>query len=85
MSDMSERVRIYEKTRDDLLQRQRANSENFDKSILSLSSAGLGLTISFISNIVDLSSAVYLFLLYITWILFGVSIINTIVSFLVSQ
>lgn len=80
-----ENLRIYERMRDELIQSQRMNSDNFDKAILSLSSAGLGITVSFITNLIDLSKAHYLFALYLTWAFFIVAIVSTIISFLVSQ
>jgi len=85
MEDEKENLRIYERMRDELIQSQRINSDNFDKAILSLSSAGLGITVSFISNLIDLSRAQWLFALYLTWIFFIFAIVSTILSFLVSQ
>ena len=55
MNKILENQRIYERMRDELIISQRSNSENFDKAILSLSSAALGLTLTFISNLIDLS------------------------------
>lgn len=77
--------RIYERMRDELIISQRSNSDNFDKAILSLSSAGLGITIAFISNLIDLSKANLIIVLYLAWILFILAIISTVISFLVSQ
>ena len=37
--------------------RERSNTENYDKAILSLSSAGLGFSLAFIKNIVPLNLA----------------------------
>ncbi len=85
MEEKKENIRIYERMRDELIQSQRINSENFDKAILSFSSAGLGITVSFISNLIDLSKAHWLITLYLTWFFFIVAIITTILSFLVSQ
>jgi len=82
---MDENKRIYERMRDELIISQRSNSDNFDKAILSLSSAALGLTLTFISNLIDLSKAQFLFVLYLSWLFFIFAIISTLVSFLVSQ
>jgi len=57
MSDLSERQRVYERTRDDLLKRQLSNAENFDKAILSVSTAALGFSLAFLKDIVPLAEA----------------------------
>lgn len=85
MSKVSENQRIYERMRDELIISQRSNSDNFDKAILSLSSAALGLTLTFISNLIDLSNAQFLIILYLSWFFFILAIISTLISFLVSQ
>ena len=80
-----ERKRLYQQCRDDLLKRQLSNSENFDKSILSLSMAGLGFSLAFIRNVVPLSHADYFIILYASWISFAAAIVSTLVSFVTSQ
>jgi hypothetical protein len=75
------RQKLYSETRKDLLTRQLSNSENFDKAILSLSSAGLGLSLTFIKDI----RASHLFLLQWSWYAFGLAIVITLISFLSSQ
>lgn len=82
---MDERKKIYSETRKDLLNRQLSNSENFDKAIISLSTAGLGLSLAFIKDIVKIPEAHCLVLLYFSWSLFGAAIISTILSFVSSQ
>ena len=83
--ELNERNRLFERTKDELVSSQRSNSENFDKSILTLSSAGIGITVSFLSNIINISEASVIFLLYLSWFLFCAAIISTILSFLNSQ
>lgn len=82
---MKERQRIYEEYRKDLLARQLSNAQNFDKAILSLSTAGLGFSLAFIKDIIPFSKAAYLGLLLYSWYLFGGAIILTLVSFHSSQ
>lgn len=82
---MDERKKIYSETRKDLLNRQLSNTENFDKAIISLSTAGLGLSLAFIKDVVKIPEARYLVLLYFSWSLFGVAIVSTILSFVSSQ
>lgn len=65
--------------------RELSNSENFDKAILSLSSAGLAFSLTFIKFVVPLENIKDPTFLYWTWYLFGASIILTIISFLISQ
>lgn len=85
MDDERERKDLYSRTREDLLKRNLSNSENLDKAILSLSSGLLGLSLGAIKSVVDLEVAKYLPLLFISWGMFALAIILTLVSFLVSQ
>lgn len=87
MSDNERRGRedIYAETRRDLLARQLSNSERFDAAILTLSSGALGLSLAFIKDIVPVEKANYVALLNVSWWLFGLAIVSTIASFLVSQ
>lgn len=85
VGDHAERQRLYEKTRDDLLKRQLSNSENFDKAILSVSTAALGFSLAFLKDFVVLEHARCGWLLNASWGLFVWAIVATIVSLLVSQ
>ena len=80
-----ERKKLHDSLRDELLKRQLSNSENLDRAILMLSSAGLGLSLLFIKDPFPLSEAAWTLLLYSSWILFGSAILSTLVSFFVSQ
>lgn len=62
-----------------------SNSQMLDKAILSLSSAGLGVSLAFIKNVVPLDKATNLYLLYLSWGTFVGAIAGTLVSFLASQ
>jgi len=84
-ADQEARVQLYTQTREDLLKRMLSNSENFDRAVLTLSSAALGLSVTFIKNIVDLSTAIYVPLLAVSWVMFVSAIIVTLVSFHISQ
>ena len=84
--DESERnYEQYLKERDELLKRQLSNSQILDKAILALSSAGLGLSLTFIGKGVSLAEAAQAYLLYFSWGLFVAAIISTLISFLTSQ
>ena len=80
-----EHKRLHDSLRDELFKRQLSNSENLDRAILMLSSAGLGLSFIFVKNIVQQGDADWIFLLTSSWILFGSAILFTLVSFFVSQ
>jgi len=76
---------MYNTLRDELYKRQLSNTEAFDKAVLSLSSAGLAISLTFIKFITPLEFAEYIGLLYASWILFGLSIVTTISSLISSQ
>ena len=85
MNAEDENKRLFEAHRDEINKRQLSNSESFDKAMLSLSSAGLALSLTFIKFIVPLDKTEYTFFLYMTWWLFGITIICTIISLQISQ
>lgn len=85
MTEDKERVRVYEKIREELTNIQTSNAENFDKSILTLSSAGLGISLVFLDKFINISEAQYKDLLYFSWVLFVSAIITTLVSFILGQ
>ena len=61
-----------------------SGSDEYDKSILTLSSGGLGLSLSFIKDIVPLGEAVWLPSLLWSWFAFTGAILLTILSFRLS-
>jgi hypothetical protein len=73
------------KDRDALINADLEQSKSFDKYILTLSGGAFGLSLVFIRDIVSKSTPVFSNVLYSAWILFGVSISITLVSFLLSQ
>jgi hypothetical protein len=62
-----------------------SGSDSYDQSLLTLSSGALGLSIAFIKDIVKLQDAMYLPLLYFSWVAFGCCILITVVSFQISK
>ncbi len=82
---MDERQKLHDTLRDDLFKRQLSNSENLDRAILMLSSAGLGLSLIFVDNLASVDKADCMCLLYFSWALFGSAILSTLVSFFISQ
>ena len=85
MTDKKIRSELYEELKEDIDKRDLSNSESLDKAILSLSSAGLAISLSFIKFIVPIEDAIYIRYLYIAWICFGFAIISTILSLMASQ
>ena len=84
--DDSEKLyEMYLKEEEDISKRDLSNVENLDKAILSLSSAGLGLSLVFIRNVVKLAEANHLWLLHISWLMFGLAITSTLLSYLFGQ
>lgn len=82
---IKENLRIYERCRDDLLKRQLSNAENFDKAILAYSSAGLGFSVTFLKGLTDKGHPYAIWMLLLSWVLFSLSIISTIASYVASQ
>lgn len=79
------RLKLYADTRSDLLKRQLSNSENADRAILSVSTAALGFSLAFLKDIVSLQEAIFPYLPYLSWALFALSIVVTLLSFFTSQ
>ncbi len=76
---------IYSQYRSHLLAARQSNFESLDRAILTLSSGGLGLSLAFIKDVVAISHLTSLTMVIFSWALFGISILSTLCSFLVSQ
>jgi hypothetical protein len=85
MQDDAERLKLYAECRTDLLNRQLSNSETFDRSVLSLSSALLAASIAFIKPAAGASAIGHGAVLAWSWVALAVAIASTMLSFLVSQ
>ena len=85
--DNKERQELHDALRDDLFKRQLSNSELLDKAILSLSSAGIGVSLVFIKTkgADDTPQILNLQFLHWSWTAFLSAIVITLVSFLISQ
>jgi hypothetical protein len=68
----------------EIRKRELSGSENFDKSVLTFSSAGLALSVGFFKDFGAIQSASVPWALYTSWTCFTVSTCLTITSFLVS-
>jgi len=80
-----ERKRLYERYRDDLSKREISNAENHDKSILTYSATGLGLSLGLLKDFIPMARADYGWALYGSWIFFVLSMIVVIISYPISQ
>ena len=78
-------IEIYDSFRDELLKRQLSNTENYDKSILTLSSAGLAISLTFLKFVVPIEQAQSVFLVKISWACFLLSIIISLAAYLISN
>ena len=76
---------IYARTRQDLLARLLSNSEKYDGAILALSMGALGVSTTYIKDIVPVEEALHITCLVFSWIFFGLAIIFTVISFQTSQ
>lgn len=65
--------------------RELSNTDNYDKNILTLSSAGLAISLTVFKDIASYGQTAHIWLLYSAWILFGCAILATIFSFLISN
>ena len=76
---------LYAKFRDDCLTRQLSNTESFDKAIVTLSSAGLAISLTFFRYVIPVQLAEYLWLVKFSWALFILAIITSIIAYFVSN
>lgn len=61
--------------------RERANSDKYDNTILAYSTGALGLSITFIKDLVPLATAHHLWAIKVSWLLFAVSLLLMLASF----
>jgi hypothetical protein len=61
-----------------------SSSDNFDQSLMTVSSAALGVSLLFIKDIVPLKDADWLRMLYVSWLSFAICIVLTVFSFRLS-
>lgn len=76
--------KLYADMRAEILKRELAGADNFDKSVLTLSSAGLGLSLTFLRDF-GATSVSSPWSLYVSWSAFVLATLCTMISFLVSM
>ncbi len=74
----------YDEYRKQAWQDIQSSADSFDRSMLTTSSAALGVSLVFIKDVVPLKVAVHLPLLYISWAAFALCIVVTVLSFRMS-
>ncbi len=77
--------KLLEKYREDVQKRSLSNTENFDRSILTLSASFLGFSLAFIRDLASVNDVSNLWLLPTSWMLFFVAIAATLASFQLSD
>jgi hypothetical protein len=60
---------------------RQSSADSFDKSMMTLSSGALGVSLAFIKDIVPLERALWLNLLRVSWLAFAICIVITVLSF----
>lgn len=70
---------------EDTNKREMSNSESYDKSLLTLSSVILGLSLTFTENVVPLAQAKNIYLLVAAWGLLSLTIVMVMSSFIYSM
>jgi hypothetical protein len=76
--------KLFAELRAEVFKRELASADNFDKSVLTLSSAGLGLSLTFLKDI-GTSSVSSPWMLYASWVAFVLATLSTMTSFHVSM
>jgi hypothetical protein len=83
--DKKLRLELLSKLREEIHKRQLSNTENYDKAVLSLATAFLAASLTFLKDFVPFRDACWKALLPLSWALFGLAIVATIASFFTSQ
>lgn len=79
------RQKAFDDLKAEIFKRQLSNAENFDRSILTYSTAGLAFSLAFLKDFIPITQAALAFLLYFSWLLFTLAIVFTISSYISSQ
>lgn len=83
--DEQNEYQVYLEERKLLITAERETSQQFDKAILTLAAGALGLSITFINQIAPHPESRSICFLVSAWILFCLSLLSTLISFLASQ
>jgi hypothetical protein len=75
---------LYDEHRRQTWQDIQSSTDNFDKNLLAVSSAALGFSLVFIKDFIQLPSATWRTVLYVSWMCFAACIVITVFSFRLS-
>jgi hypothetical protein len=75
----------FEEYRKHCVKAEQKAQEDFDKSVLTLSGGGLGISFAFIKDLLGPGPIVHPGLLFTAWLAWGISVISTLASFFFSQ
>jgi len=84
MTDANEeqtRRTLYSEHRKQAWEDIQSSTDSFDQALITMSSGVLGLSLAFIKDIVQLNKAVWLYLLYTSWVSFVLCVVVTVISF----
>ena len=76
---------VYLEERKQLIDAERGTAQQFDKAILTLAAGALALSITFIKQIAPHPKSQSIYFLIAAWVLFCLSLLSTLISFLTSQ
>lgn len=80
-----EEYQVYLEERKQLIAAERDTAQQFDKAILTLAAGALALSLTFITKIAPQPKSYSKWFLIGAWILFCLSLLSTLISFLTSQ
>lgn len=81
-NDLRERAQqLYDEHRKQAWEDIQSSTDSFDRSLLTLSSAALGVSLAFVKDVVPVSQVVWLPLLCFSWIALAIAISATVISF----
>jgi hypothetical protein len=83
--DEQRRQDVWDATRKELAAAKSSNSEAYDKAVLTLSSAFLGVSLAFLKDSASSHPVAYVPLLLASWICLSLAIISTLISFQLSN
>jgi len=79
------KYKVYLEERKSLIDAELEQARHFDKYILTLAAGSFGLSLLFIKQIAPQPATGTIWLLVSAWVVFGASILSTLISFLLSQ
>lgn len=80
-----EAVQAYQAFEAELFKREVSNAEAYDKAVLLYSTGALGLSLTFIKDIVPPGQAICLWVLYLSWLSFLAAMVIMLASYLIGQ